>query len=49
MTYWAGYGTTQDSIPPDLKMGVLKAIHAFYDHHKMDLSLLHPYKVHRLI
>ncbi len=49
ITYWAGYGPTQDSLPPDLKMAVLMATRAFYDHHTMDLALLHPYKVHRLI
>lgn len=49
ITYWAGYGTTHNSLPPDLKMAVLMATRAFYDHHKVDLSLLHTYKVHRLI
>ena len=46
--YWAGYGETADSIPPDLKMAVLMATRFFYDNQKGDLPLLQPYKVFHL-
>ncbi|OJW50567.1 MAG: hypothetical protein BGO67_05695 [Alphaproteobacteria bacterium 41-28] len=48
MTYWAGYGQTPDSLPPDLKLAVLMATRFFYDHQKVDLPLLRPFKVFRI-
>jgi hypothetical protein len=49
VTYWAGYGETRDSLPPDLKMAVLMATRFFYDHQKVDLPLLSPFKVFRVV
>ncbi len=46
--YWAGYGETAASLPPDLKMAVLMATRFFYDNQKVDLPLLGPYKVFHL-
>ncbi len=45
VTYWAGYGETQASLPPDLKMAVLMATRFFYDHQKVDLPILKSFKV----
>lgn len=49
MTYWAGYGEAPSSLPPDLKMAVLMATRFFYDHQNMDLPLLRPFKVFRVV
>lgn len=49
VTYWAGYGETPASLPPDLKMAVLMATGFFYDHQKVDLPLLSPFKVFRVV
>ena len=49
ITYWAGYGETAASLPPDLKMAVLMATRFFYDNQEANLPMLRPYKVHRLI
>ncbi|HUX80096.1 MAG TPA: head-tail connector protein [Alphaproteobacteria bacterium] len=49
ITYWAGYGKTAGSLPPDLKMAVLMAVRCFYDQQPMDLALLKPFKVYRLV
>jgi hypothetical protein len=49
ITFWAGYGEKPESLPPSLKMGVLMATQLFYDHQDIDLSILNPFKVHRLI
>lgn len=49
ITYWAGYGETADSLPPDLKMAVLMATRFFYDQQPMDLALLKPYKVFHVV
>ncbi len=47
--YWAGYGEKASSLPPALKMAVLMATRPFYDHQPVDLSILNPFKVHRLM
>ena len=39
ITYWAGYGETGASLPPDLKMAVLMATRFFYDNQKVDTAL----------
>ena len=49
ITYWAGYGETQASLPPDLKMAVLMATRFFYDNQKVDLPILNPFKVFHVI
>lgn len=49
IAFWAGYGETASSLPPDLKMAVLMATRCFYDQQKGDFSLLTPFKVHHLI
>ncbi len=49
VTYWAGYGETSASLPPDLKMAVLMATRFFYDHQIVDLPLLEPFKVLRVV
>jgi hypothetical protein len=45
ISYWAGYGETGTSLPPDLKMAVLMATRCFYDHQEADLPLLKPFNV----
>lgn len=49
ISFWAGYGETAASLPPDLKMAVLMVTRCFYDQQKGDSSLLNPFKVHHLI
>ncbi|MBP6950799.1 MAG: phage head-tail connector protein [Alphaproteobacteria bacterium] len=49
ITYWAGYGETQESLPPPLKMGVLMVLRSFYDNQPMDLSLLNPFRILHVI
>jgi hypothetical protein len=49
ITYWAGYGETALSLPPDLKMAVLMATRFFYDHQKVELPLLQPFKVLKIV
>ena len=49
ITYWAGYGETCESIPPSLKMAVLMATRFFYDNQKVDLPMLRPFKVLRIV
>ena len=49
IAFWAGYGETAASLPPDLKIAVLIATRCFYDQQKGDFSLLTPFKVHHLI
>jgi len=49
ITFWAGYGEKPESLPPNLKMGVLMATHHFYDHQEVDLSIINPFKVHRIL
>ncbi|MBY0293180.1 MAG: head-tail connector protein [Alphaproteobacteria bacterium] len=49
ITYWAGYGETQDSLPPPLKTGVLMVLRSFYDNQPVDLSLLNPFRILRII
>lgn len=49
LLYWAGYGETTESLPPDLKLAILMATRFFYDHQKVDLSLLKPYRVMKVI
>ncbi len=49
ITYWAGYGETAASVPPDLKMAVLMATRFFYDNQKAELPLLNPFKVFRVV
>lgn len=49
ITYWAGYGETGASLPPDLKMAVLMATRFFYDNQKVDMSLVKPFKVLHVI
>lgn len=43
--YWAGYGETPATVPPDLKMSVLMAVGCLYEHQALDLPLLEPFKV----
>ncbi|EKE10379.1 MAG: hypothetical protein ACD_16C00043G0006 [uncultured bacterium] len=47
--YWAGYGEEAQSLPPTLKHAILIVLAAFYDHQKVDTSLLTPFRVHHLI
>ncbi len=49
ISYWAGYGETSSSLPPDLKHAVLIATRFFYDHQTPHLPTLRPYKVLHLI
>ncbi len=49
ITYWSGYGETSSALPPDLKMAVLMAVRCLYDHQKLDVPLLKPFKVLHLI
>lgn len=49
VTYWAGYGEIPSALPPDLRMATLMATRFLYDQHKVELPLLHPYKVHRVV
>lgn len=46
--YWAGYGETRESLPPDLKMAVLMVTRLFDDHQPIDLTILKPFKVFHL-
>lgn len=48
ISYWAGYGETGASLPPDLKMAVLMAIRMTYDHQPVDVPLLKSFKVYHL-
>ncbi|MBI2707866.1 MAG: phage head-tail connector protein [Proteobacteria bacterium] len=47
--FWAGYGETSASLPPDLKMAVLMGIRFLYEGQAINLPLLRPYKVMRLM
>ncbi|MBA3814629.1 MAG: hypothetical protein H0X26_09175 [Alphaproteobacteria bacterium] len=49
ITYWAGYGEATDNLPPDLKMAVLVAVRCFYDQQPVELSLLKPFRVLRVV
>lgn len=45
ITFWAGYGKTAASLPPDLKMAVLIVIRCLYDDRPIELTLLRPFRV----
>ncbi len=47
--FWAGYGEDALSIPADLRMAVLMGVRFLYEGQKVQLPLLAPYKVRRLI
>ena len=47
--FWAGYGETAASLPPDLKMAVLMGVRFLYEGQDLNLPLLGPYKVLRLM
>jgi hypothetical protein len=47
--FWAGYGETVDSLPPDLRMAVLMGTRFLYEGQSLNLPLLTPYKVMRLM
>lgn len=49
ISFWAGYGETPESIPPDLKMAVLMGTRSLYEGQDMRLPLLTPYKVMKII
>jgi len=49
LTFWAGYGETADSLPPDLKMAILMTIRSLYDNQPVNLSLLKPFKVFHVV
>lgn len=49
LTYWAGYGETAASLPPDLKMAVLTVVRSLYDHQPVEQQLLKPFKVYHLV
>ena len=49
ITYWAGYGETAASLPPDLKMAVLIVTRCFYDRQSVDATLLNPFKIFHLV
>jgi uncharacterized phiE125 gp8 family phage protein len=47
--FWAGYGEDPTALPPDLKMAVLMAARFLYDGQKVEVPLLRPYKVLKII
>lgn len=47
--YWSGYGEESSALPPTLRHALLIVLQAFYDHQKVDLSLLTPFKVHHFL
>ena len=47
--YWAGYGEESETLPPTLKQALLMVMAAFYEHQKVDSTLLSPFRVHHLI
>lgn len=49
IAFWTGYGEDPLSIPADLRMAVLMGVRFLYERQKIELPLLTPYKVRRLI
>lgn len=49
IAFWAGYGETPDSLPPDLKMAVLMGVRYLYEGQEIRLPLLTPYRVFKII
>ncbi len=47
--FWAGYGETSASLPPDLKMAVLMGTRFLYEGQAINLPILTPYKVMRVM
>jgi len=49
ISYWAGYGSTDATLPADLKMAVLITARCLYDYQHPDVPLLNPFKVYRVL
>lgn len=49
IAFWAGYGEDALSVPADLRMAILMGVRFLYEGQKIELPLLTPYKVRRLM